>query len=107
MKAAYQTVAPLPDVRVRRPLRAFAHVSVDYEGPFITDQSRGKQRQKPWLCLFTCLSSRAVHLEMAPGVDTDSLWRCFVRMASRRGYPLPVSDREPTSLAQKKSFASW
>lgn len=94
MKAADQIMAPLPDVRIRQPLRAFAHVSVDYGGPFITVQGRGKRRQKRWLCLFTCLSSRAVHLEMAYGLDTDSFLRCFVRMTSRRGYPLTiVSDR--------------
>ena len=94
LKAADQIMAPLPDVRLRQPLRALAHVSVDYGGPFITVQGRGKRRQKRWLCLFTCLSSRAVHLEMAYGLDTDSFLKCFVRMTSRRGYPLTiVSDR--------------
>ena len=53
-------------------------------------QGRGKQRQKCWLCLFTSLSSRAVHLEMAYGLDTDSFLRCFIRMTSRRGYLLMV-----------------
>ena len=94
LKAAEHIMAPLLDERLRQPLRAFAHVSVDYGGPFITIQGRGKRRQKRWLCLFTCLSSRAVHLEMAYGLDTDSFLRCFVRMTSRRGYPLTiVNDR--------------
>ena len=35
LKAADQIMAPLTDVRVRHPLRAFAHVSVDYGGPFL------------------------------------------------------------------------
>ena len=86
LKAAEQNMAPLLDVRVH-PLGAFAHVSVDYGGPFITAQGRG---QKRWPCLFTCLSSRAVHLEMAYGLDTDSFLRCFVRMTRRRGYPLMI-----------------
>ena len=43
LKAADQIMAPLPDVRLRQPLRAFAHVSVDYGGPFITVQGRGKR----------------------------------------------------------------
>ena len=94
LKAGEQVMAPLPNVRFRQPLRAFAHVSVDYGGPFVTIQGRGKRRQKRWLCLFTCLNSRAVHLEMAYGLDTDSFLRCFVRMTSRRGYPVTiVSDR--------------
>ena len=45
LKAAEQIMAPPPDVRLRQPLRAFAHVSVDYGGPFITVQGRGKRRQ--------------------------------------------------------------
>ena len=94
LKAGEQVMAPLPNVRFRQPLRAFAYVSVDYGGPFVTIQGRGKRRQKRWLCLFTCLTSRAVHLEMAYGLDTDSFLRCFVRMTSRRGYPVTiVSDR--------------
>ena len=93
-KAAQQIMAPLPRVRLQLPLRAFAQVSVDYGGPFITVQGRGKRREKRWLCLFTCLACRAVHLEMAYGLDTDSFLKCFVRMTSRRGYLQEiVSDR--------------
>ena len=105
LKAADQIMAPLPDVRVRHPLRAFAHVSVDYGGPFITVQGRGKQRRKRWLCLFTCLSSRAVHLEMAYDLATDSFLKCFVRMTSRRGYPLTiVSDRGTNFIGAKRQL---
>ena len=92
LKAGEQVMSPLPNVRFRQPLRAFAHVSVDYGGPFVTIQ--GKRRQKRWLCLFTRLTSRAIHLEMAYGLDTDSFLRCFVLMTGRRRYPLTiVSDR--------------
>ena len=52
-------------IKVCLPLRAFARVAVDYAGPFITIQGRGKRQVKRYLCLFTCLTSRAVHLEMA------------------------------------------
>ena len=66
-RVAQQIMAPLPFVRLRLPLRAFARVSVDYGGPFITVQGQGKRREKRWLCLFTCLMCRAVHLEMSFG----------------------------------------
>ncbi|XP_028407850.1 uncharacterized protein LOC114530430 [Dendronephthya gigantea] len=93
-KAASKVMAPLPLNRSQLPLKAFSRVSVDFGGPFITVQGRGQRRQKRWLCLFTCFLSRAVHLEMAYGLDTDSFLRCFTRMASRRGYPSQiVSDR--------------
>ncbi len=61
--------------------------SVDFGGPFITIQGRGKRRAKRYLCLFTCLSTRAVHLEIAFGLDTDSFLNAFYRMVSRRGLP--------------------
>ncbi len=93
-KAVNQVMAPLPLKRLQSPLKAFDRVSVDFGGPFITVQGRGKRREKRWLCLFTCLLCRAVHLEMAYGLDTDSFLRCFSRMTSRRGYPSEiVSDR--------------
>ena len=58
-------MAPLPQIRLRFSLRAFAQTAVDYGGPFITVQGRRTRRQKRYLCLFTCLATRAVHLEMA------------------------------------------
>lgn len=86
-KAAQQVMAPLPKIRLKMPLRAFARTAVDFGGPFITIQGRGRRRTKRYLCLFTCLTSRAVHLEIAYGLDTDSFLNAFCRMASRRGLP--------------------
>ena len=81
-KAAHQVMAPLPKTRVSPPLKSFSRIAINYGGPFITVQGRGKRREKRWLCLFTCLLSRAVHLEMAYGLDTDSFLRCLSRMVS-------------------------
>lgn len=86
-KPAGQMMAPLPKSRLQCPLRAFERVGVDYGGPYLTKQGRGKTRAKRYLCLFTCLSTRAVHLEMAYSMDTDSFINAFTRMVSRRGTP--------------------
>jgi hypothetical protein len=82
-----QIMAPLPEQRLSVSMRAFVHTSVDYAGPFITRQGRGKARQKRYLCLFTCFATRAVHFEMANSLDTDSFLNAFFRMTSRRGMP--------------------
>ena len=80
-------MAPLPAARLKPSLRAFSRSAVDFGGPFMTIQGRGKRREKRYICLFTCLDTRAVHLEMAYGLDTDSFLNAFYRMASRRGVP--------------------
>jgi len=69
-KPAKQQMAPLPEFRTSEPQRAFCRVGVDYAGPFLTKQGRGKSRMKRYLCVFTCLHSRAVHLEMARSTTT-------------------------------------
>ena len=80
-------MAILPLNRLKISLRAFVRTAVDFAGPFVTIQGRGKQWQKCYLCLFTCLATRAVHLEVAYGLDTDSFMRAFCRMCNRRGVP--------------------
>ena len=89
-KPASQVMAPLPRIRVKEPLRAFSKIAVDFAGPFFIIQGRGKARQKRYLCLFTCLLSRAVHLELAFGLDTDAFLSMFYRMVNRRGLPQEV-----------------
>lgn len=61
--------------------------------PFITIQGMDKRREKQYLCLFTCLSCRIVHSEVAFGLDTDSFLNACYRMVNRRGLPeLVISD---------------
>ena len=91
-------MAPLPLARVQTSLRAFTRTSVDFGSPFITIQGRGKRREKRYLCLFTCLATRAVHLEIAYGLSTDSFLNAFYRMASRRGLPDEVYSDNGTNF---------
>ncbi|XP_070547615.1 uncharacterized protein [Ptychodera flava] len=86
-KAAEQIMNPLPEIRLKKSLRAFAYTGTDFAGPFITLQGRGKRREKRYPCLFTCLGTRAVHLKIAFGLDTDSFLNAFYRMTNRRGLP--------------------
>ena len=104
-KPASQVMAPLPRIRVKEPLRASSKIAVDFAGPFFTIQGRGKARQKRYLCLFTCLLSRAVHLELAFGLDTDAFLNAFYRMVNRRGLPQEVvSDNEGNFVGAEKEL---
>ena len=85
--------------------RAFDRVSVDYAGPFKTKQGRGKARAKRYLCLFTCLCTRAAHLEMSYSLDTDSFLNALSRMISRRGRPsYVVSDNGTNFVAAENEI---
>ena len=96
-KTANQMMTPLPRPRLES-LRAFDKVGVDYAGPFLTRQGRGKTRAKRYLCLFTCLVTRVVHLEMAYSLDTDSFINAFTRLVSRRGTPSYVLSGNGTNF---------
>ena len=91
-------MAPLPKSRLQQTMRAFERVGVDYGSPYLTKQGRGKTRAKRYLCLFTCLATRAVHLEMAYALDTDSFINAFSRMVARRGTPKYVLSDSGTNF---------
>ena len=91
-------MAPLPQVRLRFTFQAFDQTAVDYAGPFTTIKGRGRSRMKKWLCVFTCLSTRAVHLEVAWGLDTDSFLNAFTRFTSRRGVPKEMTSDNGTNF---------
>ncbi|XP_065190767.1 uncharacterized protein LOC135821699 [Sycon ciliatum] len=91
-------MAPLPKIRLESPRRAFGRVAVDYAGPFTTVQGRGQRRAKRYLCLFTCLTCRAVHLELSYSLDTSSFLNAFERMSNRRGVPEEVLSDNGTNF---------
>ena len=100
-KPVGQMMASLPRPRVISSMKAFCRVGVDYGGPYLAKQGRGKSRAKRYLCLFTCLVTRAVHLEIVYSLDTDSFMNAFAQMVSRGGrlrtlYQITV----PTSFQQ-------
>ena len=88
-------------------LRAFSQAAVDFGGPFPTVQGQGKQKRKRYLCLFTCLASRAVHLEIAFGLDSNSFLNAFYCMVNRRGLPQEmVSDNGGNFVGGDKELRS-
>ncbi|XP_071476616.1 uncharacterized protein [Diadema antillarum] len=87
-KKMEQFMADLPSSRVTPDKPPFSYVGIDYFGPIMVKQ--GRSRVKRYGCLFTCLNCRAVHLEVANTLDTDSFINALRRFISRRGKPSKI-----------------
>lgn len=79
-------MAPLPAARVNA-LRPFLHVSVDFAGHFYLKSTKFRNAKiyKSYICVFVCMSTKAVHLELVPDLSTDSFLNALRRFISRRG----------------------
>ena len=84
------TVAQFPKFRVEDS-SPFKVCGVDYTGPFNVKHSQ--ELHKVWICLFTCMSTRGVHLELVGGADTETFILAFHRFIARKSCPsLMISD---------------
>ena len=63
----------------------FTFIGVDLFGPFLV--KKGRSVTKWYGVLFTCPVSRAIHIEVAHSLDTDSFINLLRRLISRRGTP--------------------
>lgn len=77
-----QKMANLPTDRLE-PAPPFTHCGVDYFSPWLIKE--GRKELKHYGVLFTCLSSRAIHLEVSATLETDSFINALRRFINRRG----------------------
>ena len=81
-------MADLPPERLDFQAHPFTNTDIDYFGPFEVKMLR--RTMKRWCCLFTCLTTRAVHIEVVRSLDADSCMAAFLRFISRRGKPKTI-----------------
>ena len=62
---------------------SFTHVGIDFAGPLFIKVEKGTS--KAYICIFTCASSRMVHLELTNCLSTDEFLQALHRMINRRG----------------------
>lgn len=89
-KPNFPEMADHRSCRVVQSAKPFVHTGTDYAGPFKVTMSRGRgvRSTKAYVCLFVCMTTRAVHIELAGDLSTASFMDAFKRFLSRRG---PVS----------------
>jgi hypothetical protein len=78
-----QFMANLPQSRLMPHQSPFTRVGVDYFGPLQVKQ--GRSVVKRYGCLFTCMTTRAMHIDIAHSLDTDSMINALRRFISIRG----------------------
>ena len=89
-------MADLPSNRVKPDDPPFTHTGVDYFGPF--DIKHGRSIRKRYGVLFTCMNSRAVHIEIADSMDTSSCINALRRFISRRGHVKEITSDNGTNF---------
>ena len=97
---------PLPPERVQF-VRPFDAVGIDYTGAILIRDSTTNELVKVYICLFTCTSSRAVHLELARDMSAATFISLFRRFCARFSTPrLVISDNGTSFTATAKFLKS-
>uniref|UniRef100_A0AC34FMX0 Integrase catalytic domain-containing protein n=1 Tax=Panagrolaimus sp. ES5 TaxID=591445 RepID=A0AC34FMX0_9BILA len=87
---------PLPKNRITQSL-PFQHVGSDYLGP-LTITVGGREREKRWVALFTCLATRILHLEIVENLTTARFIHALRRFIARRGQPESIISDNATTF---------
>jgi len=89
--------APLPQSRTQDS-PPFTVTGKDFTEALYVQQ--GSEEAKVYICLFTCVATRAVHLEVVTDLSTETFLLAFRRFTSRKGLPQTViSDNASTYLS--------
>lgn len=105
-----QQMAPLLEQQTTPDKPPFSFVGIDYFGPLNVKQ--GRTVAKRYGVVFTCLTTRAVHFEVAQSLTTDSFLSAFQRFINRRGKPEKVHSDNGTNLVggdreMRRSIQEW
>ncbi|XP_065902663.1 uncharacterized protein [Dysidea avara] len=88
---------PLPQIRTCASV-PFTITGIDFTGVLYVRNNHAKE--KVYICLFTCATSRAIHLEVVTDLTVDTFLLAFRRFSSCRSLPqIIVSDNASTYLA--------
>ncbi|XP_071088959.1 uncharacterized protein [Haliotis cracherodii] len=96
-KLEQQWMSDLPMERVKPFSPPFFYTAVDYFGPIDVKVGRNKTT-KHYGVIFTCLNTRAVHLELAVDCSTQEFLQVLRRFFAVRGYPCQIQSDNGTQF---------
>ena len=97
----------LPELRLSQ-LPPFTNTGTDFAGPVFCREMNGKEIFKSYINIFTCASTRAIHLELIPNLTTNCFMNALDRFTSRRGVPhVLVSDNARTFKRAAKELSCF
>ncbi|XP_059223054.1 uncharacterized protein LOC131996886 [Stomoxys calcitrans] len=85
----------------------FTITGLDFAGPFPIKVSRLRQATflKGYVCIFICLSTKSIHLELCSDLSSASFRAAFVRFVGRRGLPQKLmSDNGTNFVGAERAF---
>ena len=89
-------MADLPRERLQERVFPFSSTGVEYFGLF--DVKFMRKTMKRWCCLFTCLTTRAVHAEVVPSLEAETCLTAITRFIARRGKPATIMSDNGTNF---------
>ena len=96
-----QKMAPLPESRVVDS-HAWATAGVDMMGPFLVKKNGSRANHKTYVALFTCFTTRSIHIEMVEKMDAESFIQALERFTARcPGLKHLVSDNGTNFLGSR------
>ena len=98
LRLAEQMMSPLPIERIK-PSPPFFNIGVDYFGPYqIKGGVQKRVKGKGYGVIFTCLSARAVYVDIAQNLSTDAFLQVLRRFVTLRGWPSKIYSDKGTNL---------
>ena len=97
----------LPRSRVV-PARCFLRVGVDFGGPVYLKQGQRRNASliKAYICLFVCMATKAIHLELVSNLSTDAFIAALDRFVSRRGLCEEICSDNGTNFVGANNYLS-
>lgn len=103
-RVCQQVMGDLP-VERSRPAAPFQFTSVDLFGPYLVrDDVKRRVSMKVWGVIFCCMASRALHVELATSMSTESFLMTYQRFTAIRGHPLKVWSDPGTNFIGARSL---